>query len=288
MIVLKYHASSPSNFCCLRLHRSCNASRPNREVLKCPNHCFPNTAPKAARRLVERLAYARVWIQMIVELGPLQTGSAASWSENVPLSTLLIRIFRSAFVVSLELGLRPDSMSTMKAELTAENRPAWHSWLSGCEENRGTLTNIRSTSMSPLCLSRNSSSCCFAMRSYADQKREGASFPVCGKTSELCMVSSMSARRRSDLDACWSSIAFSKRQGHLLVCYLVFRLCCCRWIVCLHIWFSHVEVKRCRDDWQTAPIRRQSSDLNSTSIKEVIASFVLTEHPSRFVSSDVY
>ena len=74
--------------------RSCNAPRPKRDVLKCPSHCFPSTAPKAAKRLLERLVYASVWIHIVVELGPVQTGSAASWGGNVVLSILLTSIFR--------------------------------------------------------------------------------------------------------------------------------------------------------------------------------------------------
>ena len=48
----------------------------------------------------------------------------ASCAGNVLLSILLTSIFRRAFVVSLALGLRLDRIFTMKAELTAENKPA--------------------------------------------------------------------------------------------------------------------------------------------------------------------
>ena len=51
-------------------------------------------------------------------------GSAASSSGKVVLSILLTRIFKRAFVVSLAVGVRLDCMLTMKAELTAENKPA--------------------------------------------------------------------------------------------------------------------------------------------------------------------
>lgn len=120
-IVLKYQASRPSNFCCLRWQRSCKAPRPKRDVFKYPSHCFPNTPPNAANRLLDRLLYASVWIHIVVELGPVQTGS--SCIGNVALSILLINIISSALVVSLAVGLKLDIL-TMKAELTAENKPA--------------------------------------------------------------------------------------------------------------------------------------------------------------------
>ena len=97
-MVLKCQDSRPSSFCCLRLQRSCNAPRPKRDVLKFPSHCFPSTAPKAAKRLLERLVYASVWIHIVVELGPVQTGSAASWGGNVVLSILLASIFREGYL----------------------------------------------------------------------------------------------------------------------------------------------------------------------------------------------
>ena len=68
--------------------------------------------------------YASVWIHIVVELGPVQTGRVASCGENVVLSILLTSIFKRAFVVSLALGVRLDCMLTINAELTAENKPA--------------------------------------------------------------------------------------------------------------------------------------------------------------------
>ena len=92
----------------------------------------------------------------------------------------------------------------MNAELTAENRPAYNietAFLLRTKVKEAvTPTNIRSTSISPLCLSRNSSSCCFATRSYVDQKREGASCLILGKMSDSCIVSRISWRMVSDLD----------------------------------------------------------------------------------------
>jgi hypothetical protein len=73
---------------------------------------------------MERLVYASVWIQIIVEPGPVQMGRDASCSGNVPLATLLINTFSSAFVVLLGWGLRLDFTFEMKPELMEEKRPA--------------------------------------------------------------------------------------------------------------------------------------------------------------------
>lgn len=124
IMVLKYDLSKPSSFCCLRLQRSSKDPRPNRDVLKYPSHCLHRTAPNAVRRLVDRHVYASVCLHITIELGPVQTGRAASWSGNVPLSILFINIFRSVFVVSAGLGVRLEFILTMNAEATAEKRPA--------------------------------------------------------------------------------------------------------------------------------------------------------------------
>ena len=117
------------------------------------SHCLPNIATNAADSDISRLAYRRSDVVMISVGGPFHAGGAAGTSSGAMDRLRLRRIARRrASDRSLESGWSLDWTSMTKAELTAENRPAWewgqrHTVIKGTQKR----TKIKVVLRSSLC-----------------------------------------------------------------------------------------------------------------------------------------
>ena len=128
-MTLRCHFSTASLRLWRRITRSSSVPWPKRVVLKWPSHCFPRTAPKAVRRLKDRLIYPKDWAHMTNEPGPdfksCEMMIAGSIGKDWFPKLFWTKRERSKLVVLVRLGCRSAFMSTMNAELTAEKRPAY-------------------------------------------------------------------------------------------------------------------------------------------------------------------
>jgi len=99
----RFRYSCPSNFLCLRMLRSSREYRPG-VSLKELSHCFPNTAPNAAKTLNARLAYESVCVQAVEEGYVVDEERLLMFAASVPLAMMLISCSMRTFVVSPVLG----------------------------------------------------------------------------------------------------------------------------------------------------------------------------------------
>ena len=117
------HFLIPFRFRCLSPQRS--EIEPPTSLKYLFNHCLPNIAMKAAKRVITRLAYRRFVARTISWAGP---DHALGGGGRSPITAELLRERRMArrytIVISPGSGCRFVWISMTNDELTAENKPA--------------------------------------------------------------------------------------------------------------------------------------------------------------------
>ena len=125
MATLKYQENIPFSFRCRCWFRSIADPRMSTDAYRL-SHCLPSIARKAENRVAARLEYRMLWTWTIALGGPVHCGNGGI-SLEVGSFTVCMSILRSSAVSSSRSGWSWGWISMMNAEVTAENRPAYHS-----------------------------------------------------------------------------------------------------------------------------------------------------------------
>ena len=125
MAMLKYQEDIPFSFRCRCWLRSIADPRMSTDAHRL-SHCLPSIARKAENRVAARLEYRTLWTWTIAPGGPVHWGSGGI-SLEVGSLTVCMSILSSSAVSSSRSGWSWGWILIMKAEVTAENRPAYHS-----------------------------------------------------------------------------------------------------------------------------------------------------------------
>jgi len=125
MATLKYQENILFSFRCRRWLSSIADTRTSTDVYR-SSHCLLSVARKAENRVAARLEYRTLWTWSIAPEGPVHCGSGGI-SLEVGSLTACMSILSSSAVSSPRSGWSWGWMSMMKAEVTAENRPAYRS-----------------------------------------------------------------------------------------------------------------------------------------------------------------
>ena len=119
----KYHVTIPLSFRWRCWLLSVADPRTSTEAYRF-NHCLPSMASSAENSEAARLENRMLWTCTIVRGGPFHSGIVGTDPPNVVLSILWIRTRRRAAVSSFGSECNCWLISTMKADVTAENKPA--------------------------------------------------------------------------------------------------------------------------------------------------------------------
>jgi hypothetical protein len=146
----KYQVTIPLSFRCRCWLLSIADPRTSMDTYRF-NHCLPSMARNAENSDAARLEKRMLWTCTIVRGGPVHCGTVGTDPPNVVLSSLWMRTRRRAAVSSFGSDCSCWLKSTMKADVTAENKPACAPRQRKSHRPNKELTNIRVVFRSSSC-----------------------------------------------------------------------------------------------------------------------------------------